>query len=207
MNISNPIRSVIPAVHGDVLAVLARTESPLTGRGISGLIEGSSQAGVQKSLSALVDAGVVLVESHPPANLYRLNRRHLAADAIVELATMRSRLLEAMRADLATWSPAPWGAWLFGSAARSEGSTASDIDVLLVRPDRIDELDEGWVTQVDRLVDGVTAWTGNACAIVEYSRSEFDELLNSEERLARDLRNDAVALTDRRLPRARKRAS
>lgn len=207
MNISNPIRSVIPALHGDVLAVLARTEAPLTGRGIAGLIEGSSQAGVQKSVSALVEAGVVLMESHPPANLYRLNRRHLAAQAIVELATMRSRLLEAMRAELTTWSPAPWGAWLFGSAARGEGSTASDIDVLLVRPDRIDELDEGWVTQIDRLVDGVTAWTGNPCAVVEYSRSEFDELLDSGERLARDLHTDAVALTDRRLPRARRRAS
>ena len=201
MDISNPIRSVIPSVHGDVLAVLARTDAPLTGRGIAGLVEGVSRAGVQKALVALTNAGVVLVESHPPANLYRLNRRHLAAAAIAELATMRSRLITAMSEQLGPWDPAPWGAWLFGSAARGDGSLSSDIDVLIVRPDSVDELDANWSEQVDRFVDDVSAWTGNPCAVIEYSCSEFDDLLASDERLASDLRADGIALTDRRVPR------
>lgn len=201
MDVSNPIRSVIPSVHGDVLAVLARTDAPLTGRGIAGLIDGVSPAGVQKALVALTEAGVVLVERHPPANLYRLNRSHLAADAIVELASIRSRLLSAMREHLGSWRPRPWGAWLFGSAARGDGSVGSDIDVLIVRPDRVSELDHDWTAQVERFVADVSAWTGNPCAVVEYSRTEFDELLASGSRLATDLRADALTLADRTLPK------
>lgn len=201
MDVSNPIRSVIPSVHGDVLVVLARTDVPLTGRGIAGLVEGASRSGVQKALVALTQAGVVLVETHPPANLYRLNRRHLAADAIVELATMRSRLIAAMRRHLASWDRAPWGAWFFGSAARGDGSVSSDLDVLLVRPDSVTDLNVGWVTHVDRFADDVNAWTGNPCAVIEYSRREFDGLLASDQRLASELRTDGIALTDRPVPK------
>lgn len=201
MDVSNPIRSVIPSLHGDVLSVLGRTEVPLTGRGIAGLIEGVSPAGVQKVLSALTEAGIVDVERHPPANLYRLNRSHLAAGAIVELATIRSRLLDAMRDHLDSWTPGPWGAWLFGSAARGDGSVGSDIDVLIVRPHRVSEDDDAWTDQVDRFVADVSAWAGNPCAVVEYSRCEFDDLLGSRQRLANELRSDAIALTDRPLPR------
>lgn len=201
MDISNPIRSVIPSVHGDVLAVLARTGAPLTGRGVAGLIQGVSLAGVQKALNALTEAGVVLVESHPPAKLYRLNRDHLAAEAIAELASMRSRLIASMREHLSSWDPAPWGAWLFGSAARGDGSPSSDIDVLVVRPDRVADDDERWSEQLERFVSDVGSWTGNPCAVIEYSHSEFGDLLASGERLASDLRVEGIALTDRRLPR------
>lgn len=201
MDLSNPIRSVIPSVQGDVLAVLARTEAPLTGRGISGLIDGVSPSGVKLALRTLTDAGLVLVESHPPANLYRLNRRHLAAHAITALASLRAQLVTAMRDNITSWDPAPWGAWLFGSAARGDGSTASDIDVLVVRPDALDEEDPHWTAQLDRLTDDVVAWTGNPCVIIEYSRTQFDDLLASTERLAGDIRTDGIALTSRRIPR------
>jgi len=200
VDVSNPIRSVIPSVQGDVLAVLARTDVPLTGRGIAGLLEDVSRSGVQKALVALVDAGLVLVERYPPANLYRLNRRHLAAAAITELATLRSRLITAIRDHLSTWDPAPWGAWLFGSAARSDGTASSDIDLLIVRPDSIDETNHAWSEQVDRLADDVSAWTGNPCAIVEYRRSELDEALRRDDRLIRDIRSDGIDLTGRRMP-------
>lgn len=200
MDLSSPIRSVIPSVQGDVLAVLARTDAPLTGRGVAALIEGVSRSGVQKALVALVDAGLVLVDAHPPANLYRLNRRHLAAEAISELATMRSRLMAAMSDRLADWQPAPWGAWLFGSAARGDGSTGSDIDVLIVRPDEVVDSNETWVDQVDRFIDDVASWTGNPCAVIEYTHGEFDDMISAVGRLARDLRADAIPLTSRRLP-------
>lgn len=201
MDVANPIRSVIPSLHGDVLAVLARSGSPLTGRGVAGLIEGASPAGVQKALSALAEAGIVLVESHPPAKLYRLNRRHLAAAAIDDLASMRPRLIAAMRDQLSSWDPAPWGAWLFGSSARGDGSSASDIDVVLVRDDRVTDGDQRWIEQLEQFVADVTAWTGNPCSVIDYSRSEFVDLLESNQRLVDDLRSDGVALTDRRLPR------
>jgi len=201
MDLSNPIRSVVPAAHADVLAVLARTEQPLTGRGVAELTDGRvSQKGVNLVLRALDEAGLVTVETHPPAKLYRLNRQHLAAASIEALATMRERMIDSMRQHLRTWSLPPWGAWLFGSAARGGGDETSDIDVLVVRPDEVSDDDPRWLEQLERLTDDVAAWTGNRCEIVEYAVEEFRSLMQRSDRLAVDLRSDAIALTDRSLP-------
>lgn len=205
MDLSSPIRSVIPSLHGDVLAVLARAGVPMSGRGVASLVEGASPSGVRLALNALVDAGLVMVEPHPPANLYTFNHRHLAAPAVAQLVMLRSSLVAALDERLGSWNPAAWGAWLFGSAARGDGSTSSDVDVLLVRPGSVDADDRAWVAQVDALVDDVRAWTGNACSVVEYSHAEFSLLMDSDERLASELRADGVELTSRALPRKRSR--
>lgn len=38
----------------------------------------------------------------------------------------------------------PWVVWLFGSAARGDGSASSDVDVLAGRDDTVDEEDPTW---------------------------------------------------------------
>jgi hypothetical protein len=200
VDLRNPIRSVIPSAHGNVLAILARTSQPLSGRRVAELTDGQlSQKGVNLALRALVTAGIVLVDEHPPAKLYRLNRRHLAADAVVALADLRTRLIDAMRAALASWEEPAAEARLFGSAARGDGGVDSDIDVLIVRRNDLDPETPHWTAQVDGLIADVGAWSGNRCAVIEYSEDEFSRLMSSKERLARDLRADGVALTDRRV--------
>ncbi|HEX9682222.1 MAG TPA: hypothetical protein VGA13_04020 [Acidimicrobiales bacterium] len=201
MDLSNPIRSVIPAAQGEVLAVLARTEEPLSGRRVADLTDGRvSQKGVNLVLRALVAAGLVTAEDHPPAKLYRLNRRHLAANSVAALATLREQLIDAMQSQFETWTVPAWGAWLFGSAARGGGDATSYIDVLIVRPDDVEEGDAEWLGQLEHLVTGVGEWTGNSCEIVEYAAGEFEALMAREDRLAADLRSDGVALTAQRLP-------
>ena len=201
MDLTSPIRSVVPSAHGEVLSVLARSGQPLTGRSVAALTGGRlSVKGVNLALRRLATAGIVLVEDHPPAKLYRLNRRHLAADAIAALAELRPQLIEAMRAALERWDRPAAGAWLFGSAARGDGGVESDIDVLLVRSDDSDTEDPQWTAQVELFAEDVLAWSGNPCAIVEYSDAEFARLMAGDERLARDLRNEGIGLTPRRLP-------
>jgi hypothetical protein len=201
VDLSKPIRSVIPMSHGDVLAVLARTDRPLSGRRVAELTDGRlSQTGANLALRALVRAGLVLVEAQPPANLYRLNRQHLAAPSIEALVALREQLIAAMIEHIGSWEIHTEGAWLFGSAARGEGDEASDIDVLVLRPDPVDE--GVWDAQVERFAAAVKAWTGNRCAVVEYTSPEFTELMGrADDRLTVALRSDAVALTSRPLPR------
>jgi hypothetical protein len=55
--------------------------------------------------------------------------------------------------------------------------------------------------QVEHFIADVTASAGNRCEVVEYDVAEFEALLSRDDRLARDLRADGVALTSRRLPR------
>ena len=107
---------------------------------------------------------------------------------------MRDRLIERMRAVAEGWRVPAVALWLFGSAARGDGTADSDIDVLVVRSDRVDVDDDTWQEQLDRMASEVTAWTGNDCRMLEYSRSQFADLAASGEQLVSELRADAVRI-------------
>jgi hypothetical protein len=51
---------------------------------------------------SLVTSGLVVVEDHPLSNLYRLNRRHLAAPSIKALADLSRLLRETMHEHLSS---------------------------------------------------------------------------------------------------------
>lgn len=195
MDLGSPISSVIPSRHGVVLGVLARTTRPLSGRAVAELSNGRiDQKWASKVLRELAAAGVVIGEDQPPAKLWSLNRRHLAAESIVALAEMRSRLISMLEERIALWTVAPFAAWLFGSAARGDGDAASDVDVAVIRCDRVDEEDPQWREQLNVLSDDVWAWTGNVCALVEYSETEFDALVSGGERLPTEIGRDGLLL-------------
>lgn len=216
MNLADPIRSVIPSSHGPVLEVLARTETPLTGRTIAALTGGRvSVSQVSAALRELVANGLVLLTEHPPANLYLLNRDHVAAEAVEQLARMRDTLLKRMRTRISGWEIAPAAVWLFGSFARGEGGSASDIDVLVLAPDGVqgggvgqDDIpyppDQSWIGQVDRFSDEVHRWSGNDCRVVEFTEAEFEEMLDRDDRLAVDVIRDGLHLGGKPLPKARR---
>lgn len=201
MDLTHPMQSVIPSAHGAVLGVLARTEEPLSGRRVADLTRPKfTQTRVNDVLQQLAASGIALRESRPPSNLYRLNREHVAAEGILALAGMWATLLGRMRAELENWSVPPKAAWLFGSAARGEAGQDSDIDILLVRP--VDALEsEGtaavWQRQTDALSEHVTAWAGNSCEVLEMDAPDLRAAVERDDRLIRDLREQAVVLAGR----------
>lgn len=199
MNLSSPISSVVPGGRGSVLAVLARTEEPMSGRRIAELSgDKARKTWVNTLLSELVEAGVVLADSKPPSKLYRLNRDHLAAPAIEALANMRARLIEMLRDDIRRWQPAPSSAWLFGSVARGEGGVESDIDIAIVRSDRIDDDDSAWSFQVAALGERIRLWAGNEASVIEYAESELAALATAGEGIVRSIRAEGIHLGGRR---------
>lgn len=199
MNLSSPISSVVPGGRGSVLTVLARTEEPMSGRRIAELAgDKVRKTWVNTLLSELVEAGVVLADSKPPSKLYRLNRDHLAAPAIEVLANMRARLIEMLRDDIRRWQPAPSSAWLFGSVARGEGGVESDIDIAIVRSDRIDDDDSAWSFQVAALGERIRLWTGNEASVIEYAESELAALATAGEGIVRSIRAEGIHLGGRR---------
>jgi predicted nucleotidyltransferase len=190
---SEPISAVSPGLHGRVLSVLARTEQPLTGRAVAGLlVPPSSVSGVQRVLDELVRNGVAIAKPAGRAKLYTLNREHVAAAAIEELANLRDRFIGRLEAEAKTWEVPAAAVWLFGSASRRQGGPDSDIDVLVVRPDDVPDSDPRWLAQLETLADLATRWSGNPCEIVEYSSSELQRLIRRRERLITELRRDAV---------------
>ena len=145
-------------------------------------------------MARLVEHGLVDREDAGSAALYRLNREHLAAPAVDVLASLRPELVSRIRRKIEDWAFAPVGASLFGSLARGEGDTRSDIDVLLVRPDDAGDDETLWRTQVDDLATSVERWTGNHTSIVEVTESELAQLRDSGRAIVDELRRDALPL-------------
>jgi predicted nucleotidyltransferase len=200
MDLANPMQSVIPSAHGAVLAVLARTDLPLSGHRIAQLTKPRfSQTRVNDVLRHLTESGVVLRERRPPSNLYRLNRDHVAVDGILQLARMSATLVARIRAELENWSLPPQAAWLFGSAARGEGTEQSDIDIFLVLP--ASDLDSAavdiWERQTEVLTEKIMAWSGNRCDVIEMEAAELSAAVERDDLLVRDLREQAVLLAGR----------
>ena len=198
MDLSSPISSVIPSAHGAVLAVLARTHEPLSGRRVAALTDGRvGQRRVNDVLGELADAGIVRCERHPPAKLYVLNREHVAAAGVIALASQWEELLRRIRDELVGWQVPPVSACLFGSAARGSAQLDSDLDILLVTDLHDARRESEWQHQVDRLTEQVQAWSGNACEVLELSRDDLAAAAARDDRLVRELRADAIKLGGR----------
>jgi predicted nucleotidyltransferase len=194
MDLARPYTAVSASLDTTVLAVLARTTLPLTGREIARLAGRSSHSGVREALNRLSEHGLVDRKEAGRAWLYTLNREHLAAPAVEMLAAMRSTLLEHLRAVFAGWKIKPMHASLFGSAARGDGGTTSDIDLFLVRPKEVDEDDTVWIAQRDDLAVRIRRWTGNHAGIAEVGEEELRRLGAKAPPIVEELRKDAIAL-------------
>lgn len=200
MDISSPISSVIPGVPGVILQVLARTTQPLTGSGIADLVAPRwSRAGVTKALHGLVESGLVTCISAGRANLYTLNREHVAATPVLELSHLRATLIDRISAAVRAWPTAATAVYVYGSLARGSGSSASDIDLLVVRPAHVRESDEKWSSQTIRLAEKVHEWSGNHCEILEYTAVELQRLAKRKDALVSSLRRDAQLIAGQRV--------
>jgi len=183
----------MPALDSTVLSVLAGATRPRTGREIAGIAD-RSPAGVRAVLERFVEQGLVDRERAGKAFVYTLNREHLAAPAVEALANLRPDLFERLRRVIATWKVAPVHASLFGSAARGDGDASSDIDLFIVRPEKIDEDDATWQSQLDGLAEGVRRWTGNHAGIAELSRKQLASLRKRRPPILKELDADAITL-------------
>lgn len=194
VDVARPYTALCPSLESEVLVVLHGTTRPLTGREVARLARRGSQPGVRRALQRLVEHGLVDVREAGRALLYTLNRDHLAAPAVAILAAMRAELERRLRAEIEEWEIAPEHASIFGSAARGDGDTASDIDLFVVRPDQVDEGDSRWREQLDRLAADARRWTGNHVGISEVSKRELRRLRRERPPVIEDLRSDSVTL-------------
>lgn len=194
MNVARPHAAVAPTLDGDVLRVLARTSGVLTGREVAALTGRRSHSGVLDALHRLTEHGLVTRVELNRAYLFTLNREHLAAPAVEILMGMRAELLRRIRSAFDSWEIAPAHVSMFGSAARRDGGTASDIDLLVIRPSDVTEDNETWRAQLADLKDQIQRWTGNHAQIVELTDEEVVRLRSDKRAIVSALRSDALVL-------------
>lgn len=200
-----PVQAVIPGAQGRVFAVLAETTAELNVRTIARL-SGVSVAQASRVLPSLVDLGLVERREVPPSVLFRFVPEHVAARAVTALSRARDNVLEELGRAAAALDHRPDSVIAFGSFARGEADVHSDIDVVMVRPVRIEEDDEHWRAAVAAWRMQAQRLTGNGIELVEISRRDVARLLRSRKPMWVDFRRDGIvvygstieAMSDRR---------
>jgi predicted nucleotidyltransferase len=199
MDLSRPLAVVTPTLDAAVLHALAATTAWASGAQVHRLAGAGSSDGVRKVLARLVEQGIVLADEHPHATLYVLNRDHVAAGPIVALTRLRADIVNRITAAVTDWQPPLAHASLFGSFARGEATTASDIDVLLIlAPDAADDI-ESRTAQLDRLAADIRTWTGNRAQIIAITLGTLTGMITDNDPLVDSWRADHVHLAGARL--------
>lgn len=192
MNVAQPYLALLQPVRAATLLALRRTVAPMTGREVARRA-GVSQPAVQEALKHFVEHGLVRSQPAGAANLYSLNEEHLLVAALNEVFGVRAELVGRMAGAIGHWEVPPLHVSLFGSMARADGDTQSDIDVLVLRPEFADEQGQlVWHGQLDTLVHEVKQWTGNRTAVVELSPEELQTMNRAKHRLIHEIRRDGI---------------
>ena len=174
MRLQHPFEIITPTLDGDVLQVLAGAEEWFSTQTINSFIPERSDEGIRKAIKRLVSVGIVEELSEGRAHLFRLNREHLGAQAIVQLAALKQLLYSKISQELSSWVVRPVYAAIFGSAARDDMSHQSDIDLFLIQPD--DAPLQTWESRVDALVAQASRWTGSDVRPLLYTETEIRTL-------------------------------
>jgi len=183
MRLQNPFASLsTTGLDSQVLTVLSRSNHYLTIQQIHKLLpETGSLAGVRHPIARLVAQGTVLERVTGRTSGYALNREHLLIEPILQIASAKKTLIERISETITSWSQQPLTVQLFGSAARNDMETESDIDILFVFDETTDEKEAD--TNINELTQQVSRWTGNDVRPLVYFESEvqpapiFDSVL------------------------------
>lgn len=172
VDLTSPLRSLAPSLDSAVLEVLAGTESSLGIGQIAKLANRGTRQGLALALDRLVEHGVVNAQVANRGYLYRLNRQHVLADAVVSACRARVTILARLEEAAQALDPHPSHVCVFGSFARRDAGPNSDIDLLVVLPEDAC-VDDRWNEQMRDLGDQLLTWTGNR---MEYLVLTYEEL-------------------------------
>lgn len=193
MDLTEPATVVMAPSTAALLRVLAGADDLFTGRQLARLA-GVSHAHAAKVIDRLAEHGLVLVEERGTSKLVRLNRDHLAAEAVIQFAQLRTRLRDLVSAEIDAWALFPMSASLFGSAARGDGGTGSDLDILVVRRDDVAADDPQWEGQLFETAVRIRAATGNNVSWFETTLDDLRRAVQTGEPLIAEWKRDAVAV-------------
>ena len=196
MDFSNNLSSLFPGSQSIVLEELVRTTAPVTGRQLAmQLVDRLGKSRVFEVLQQLVDQELVQREIVGASHLFSINQKHLCYELIKSLTQPRDLLISLIAKQVARWSPKPEAVVLFGSIAKGTAKANSDIDLLIIRPNRVHEDDDAWQDQLFRLTLAVQKATGSDLNYLDYSQAEVSNLAKSGARLVREVGQYGIVIS------------
>lgn len=193
MNLTNPGADLFGAARAAVLRVVARVDVPLSGRRIHQLTGNASLRTTQNELNHLTAVGLLHRQRVGPAYTYILNRKHALWPAIeMILSTPRNLTDELSSLARETLRPYATRVDLYGSLARGEAGTESDVDVVII-----------WDPETARgprddarfaFTQAVERFTGNETQVLALEPTELEALRAQDDPLWLSIARDSVPL-------------
>ncbi len=129
-------------------------------------LAGSGTGAVQRELAKLQAAGLVVVERIGNQKHFRANKNAPVFEELRSLVFKTSGLADVVRAVLAPIAPQIHVAFVFGSIAKNEAATSSDIDLMLIS-------DTLAYPDIFAALEAAAQRLGRAVNPTIYTRSEF----------------------------------
>jgi predicted nucleotidyltransferase len=140
MRLDQPLNEIFASgTHVRILRALCElpADVAVSGRDLARRA-GVSHPRAARVLAELAEQGVATVQRLPRTDLYRLNRYHALAEVLIQLfareAHLRFELLSLVAKELKRRKLPVAEARIFGSAARGDMTSSSDVDLALVAP-------------------------------------------------------------------------
>ncbi len=194
MDLTNPTRALAPTIDLQLLTILAGVSGEMSGSEISRLAPLVTSRGVFKALKRLETEGIVQVRAVSRLNFYSFNRDHVAADAVLAAMGLRQKLFERIAGKVRSWKIRPISLAIFGSAARGDGAPESDIDLLIIRSNKVDQESPVWEKQLYELSQLIYSWSGNNASITQVNEKEIVQMIKSKKPIVKSLKTDALFL-------------
>jgi Nucleotidyltransferase domain len=193
MDFRRPVQVLIPGVQGQVLAVLAATDTELTMRTVAKLADVSVNRAVTV-LNSLVELGIVHRRDAGRSALVALDRENEVGRLVTSLATVRSAVIERLRRTARSIRPRPASLVLFGSLATGIADAGSDVDVLAVRGTGVQGDDGQWLESLGAWGDRAARIVGNPVNFVVVGEGEVPGLLGGRQRLWQEIAETGIVL-------------
>ena len=194
MDLTNPTRVLAPTIDLQLLTILAGVNGEMSGSEISRVANSATPRGVFKALKRLATEGIISIRVASRINFYSFNREHVATDSVIAAMGLRQKLFERIKGKVASWKIQPVSLAIFGSAARGDGTPESDIDLLVIRSNQVDEDSPVWQEQLYELSQLIYRWSGNQASLIQADEREIRQMVKSKKPILTSIKRDAIYL-------------
>jgi len=179
MDLQVPLATIAPGLDSVALTVLAGADTAMSATQIQRIGGRGSRYGLVLVLERLVDHGLVTAIPAARGNLYRLNRDHVLAPAVMAAVQSRHEAERRLVEAAGSLAPKPLSLAIFGSVTRGEATVDSDIDLLIIASDSLDPESETWLSQIDDLERQTRIWIGNTLQTTIVTRRQLAAMVSA----------------------------
>ena len=198
MDLSHPAADLLGAGPARILQRLGDVSGGLTGRRIAELA-GVPTSTSQRILTELENVGLVEAREAGAARLYTVNRDHVLWDPVQRMFAAPSRIEQIIRESAAEIVGDEASVSLFGSTSRGQAGRTSDVDIVVVWGDEIEQSDRE--TVLASMGERVSNATGNRAEIIDLTRAQLRDLAEHDDPLIDSWRTEAKTVVGSDLKR------